>query len=444
MMKAMIIGSGGREHAIAEAFARSKKIGKIFVSPGNPGMNKIAEPLLTKDFRELYEVICSRKVDLVFIGPEQPLKDGLSDYLMHKGIKVVGPSREAAQLETSKVFSKNFMRRYRIPTSNYAVFSEYREAASFIMNITEANNSDTGLLESTAAHDNTDKPNRYPLVIKADGLAAGKGVIIAQNKEEALAALNKMMFTKEFGGAGDRVIIEDYLYGSEASVFAFTDGRDFEMTILSRDYKKALDNDNGLNTGGMGAFAPVSMSDEIVSEIKEKVFYPLLNGLLSESIEYKGVIYAGLMLTKQGLHVLEFNCRLGDPETQAVLPLLETDFIDICDAVTDNKIKRLELKWKSLAAVSVVAASQGYPGKYESGKLISIDPTLLEQESLRLYFSNVEENEEKKMVSSGGRVLTLTALAPTIAQARIKAYDHIERIKFSNKFYRTDIALNNY
>ena len=428
-MKVMIIGSGGREHAIAESISKSKRVRKVYVAPGNPGMAHVAEQIKLQDFKDIYSFVLEKHIDLVFIGPEQPLQDGIADYLEDKGVIVIGPSKSAARLETSKIFAKSLMQRYNIPTADYRTFSDYEQAADYIEQIA------------------------YPTVIKADGLAAGKGVFIAMNEEEALSAIQKLMLAQDFGKAGESIVIEEYLIGYEASVFAFTDGRSYKSTILSHDYKKIYDNDKGPNTGGMGAYAPVDISQEKIDAIDQTIFKPLLSALKKESIEYKGIIYAGLIFTSKGIKVLEFNCRLGDPETQAVLPLLKTDFVDICESIACNRIEKLDLEWENMSAVSIVAASEGYPNKYESGKLITIDKTLREDDSLKIYYSNVASNfyvksresekegsREEVLYSSGGRVLTLTALAPTIAEAHAKAYENIKKIKFANIFYRHDIG----
>ncbi len=416
-MKVMIVGSGGREHAVADSIARSSRVSKVYVAPGNAGMTDLAELINYSDFKDLYKVILDKHIDFVFIGPEQPLKDGLVDYLDDKGVPVIGPTRIAAQLETSKIFAKDIMHRYNIPTAEYRTFSEYETAADYLDSVS------------------------YPTVIKADGLAAGKGVIIANNNDEAISALQQIMLTKDFGSAGDRVVIEEFLSGFEASVFAFTDGRNFKTTIFSHDYKKILDDDKGLNTGGMGAFAPVDLTPEQIKMVDQLIFEPLLKGLKRECIEYKGVIYAGLIFTSEGIKVLEFNCRLGDPETQAVLPLLETDFMEIGEAIACNRVEQLQLRWKNLSSVSIVAASEGYPRKSESGKLITIDESIRHDDSLKLYFSNVTRQQDGQLQSAGGRVLTLTALAPSIPEAYAKAYANIEKIKFANIYYRRDIGI---
>ncbi len=430
-MKVMVIGSGGREHAITHAVAKSKRVDKVYVTPGNAGMMDIAEIIPSHSFKDIYNIVLDRNIDMVIVGPEQPLQEGLSNYLDDKGITVIGPSREAARLETSKVFAKSLMQKYGIPTAVYQTFTEYGQAAQFI----KTNSSQK--LDRNSSYNNF----TYPVVIKADGLAAGKGVIIAHNEGDALAALRKMMLDKDFGQSGERVIIEEYLKGYEASVFAFTDGIDYKMTILSHDYKKIFDKDLGPNTGGMGAYAPVEVPEELLKEIEESIFEPLMKGLKRENIEYKGVIYAGLIFTEEGIKVLEFNCRLGDPETQAVLPLLETDFVDVCAAIASKGLKDLNLQWKNSAAITVVAASDGYPGKYESGKVISIDDSIINDERL-VFYANVKRNSEKRLITSGGRVLSVTALAPTVAEASIKAYEGLYKINFENIYFRKDIALN--
>ncbi|MBW6516532.1 MAG: phosphoribosylamine--glycine ligase [Candidatus Cloacimonetes bacterium] len=431
-MKVMIVGSGGREHAIAESIAKSNRVNKVYVTPGNPGMSSVAKQISSQDFKDIYNNVLDKHIDLVIIGPEQPLQEGIVDYLEDKGVMVIGPSKEAAKLETSKVFAKSLMQRYNIPTAEYRAFSDYDQATKYLEQIS------------------------YPTVIKADGLAAGKGVYIAENEDNAFAAVQKLMLAKDFGRAGEQIVIEEFLNGFEASIFAFTDSRNYKSTILSHDYKKIYDGDKGPNTGGMGAYAPVKISKEQLDTIDNTIFNPLLSALKKECIEYKGVIYAGLIFTSKGIKVLEFNCRLGDPETQAVLPLMKTDLVDICEAIAYNRVEHLDLEWEKRSAVSIVAASEGYPGKCESSKLIAIDDSIGDDNSLRIFFSNVDmgvneqssnlENvgmRDRVLYSSGGRVLTLTALASTIQEARTKAYNSIEKIKFDNIYYRRDIGLLN-
>src|SRR5690554_6688368 len=430
-MKVMVVGSGGREHAIAHSVAKSKRVEKVYVTPGNVGMLDIAEIIPSSNFKDIYNIVLDKKIDLVIIGPEQPLQEGISNYLDEMGVTVIGPNREAARLESSKVFAKALMQKYGIPTAVYRTFSDYKQAAQYIKSHSS----------QRLGEDSEQPALSYPLVIKADGLAAGKGVLILHNEGDALSALRKMMIDKAFGQSGEQVIIEEYLQGYEASVFAFTDGTDYQMTVLSHDYKKIFDKDLGPNTGGMGAYAPVELSEELFKEIEEMIFNPLLKGLKKENIEYKGVIYAGLIFPEDGMKVLEFNCRLGDPETQAVLPLLETDFVDICESIASERLGDLQLSWKDLASVTVVAASEGYPGKSETGKVITMNNPIV-NDNLQIFFSNVKHDQAGRLITSGGRVLAVTALAPTLSEASIKAYENLYKIKFDNIYFRKDIALN--
>lgn len=415
-MKVLVVGSGGREHALADSLSKSRKISKVFVTNGNDGMRNVARIHETKTFKDIYQLVLDNHIDFVVVGPEQYLHDGLTDYLEERGINVVGPNKKAAQIETSKVFAKHFMHKHNIPTAHFAAFSRYEDAAAHISDLS------------------------YPVVIKADGLAAGKGVIIAENEDQAYAALQKMLLARDFDNAGNRVVIEEFLSGFEASLFAFTDGSNYKMTILSHDYKRIYDNDRGDNTGGMGAYAPVNISPDQLEEIGKSIFDPLIKGFKEESIEYKGILYAGLIFTETGVKVLEFNCRLGDPETQSVLPLLKTDFTDVCEAIISGKVDRLELEWEDSSAVTIVAASDGYPHKYRSGMEVIIDETIFLDNSLKVFFSNVRYDDIGRLISSGGRVFSLTALAPTISEARSKAYENIKKINFANSYYRHDIA----
>lgn len=412
-MNILVIGSGGREHAIAWKFSQSDKVNKVFVAPGNPGMQDCAEMVKFAGKEDIVRFSQEQKIEFVFIGPEQPLADGLADFLEAKNIKVVGPSAKAAQIEASKDFAKNLMKKYNVPSAEFQSFDDYLKAKIY--------------LEECDS----------PIVIKADGLAAGKGVVIAQNKSEAEEALKNMMQDLAFSEAGNKVVIEEFMQGWEASIFAFSDGDNFISTIFSQDHKQAFDGDKGPNTGGMGAFAPVKQAEKYKSEVDEKIFAPIINGMKKEGIPYKGVLYAGLMITDQGPKVVEFNCRFGDPETQVILSLLKTDLVDISQAIINNDIDKIELEWKDNFAVDVIAASEGYPGKYEKGKKIEIDYPL--SDSSKICFAGVKK-ENDCLLTNGGRVLAITTLGGTLEDAISSAYSDLRKILFTGMTYRTDIG----
>ena len=418
-MKVLVIGNGGRESAIVRTLSKSSKVSQVFASPGNVGMLKEAKLLEFKSFQDTYNEIVNNRIDLVIVGPEQYLSEGIVDYLSERKVPVIGPTKQAAMLESSKVYAKEQMQRYNIPTAEFASFTSLKDAQNYI------------------------KKAKYPLVIKADGLAAGKGVVIADNYEQASNALVQMMEELAFGNAGARVVIEEYLVGWEGSVFAFTDGDDYKLTIFSQDHKRILDGDLGANTGGMGAYAPLDLAAPYIQEIEKSVFQPLFNGLKKEGVKYQGILYAGMIFTEKGPYVLEYNCRLGDPETQAVLPLLKTDFIDICEAIDSEQIRHLNLEWSDQYAVNIVAASQGYPDKYDKGKLITVDPKLYDIEGVELFYANVAKKDNSdNLYTDGGRVLSLTALAESLDDSIVKAYSAMDLIHFENMYYRKDIARN--
>ncbi len=409
MSKILVIGGGGREHAIACSF---KRFGHTtFVSPGNPGMENDATVVPKMDFKETADFVKDYAIDLVFVGPEQPLADGIVDFLQARGIDVVGPTKAAARIEGSKAFAKDIMQRSGVPTAAYKVFDCLDDATSYL------------------------KSAGYPQVIKADGLAAGKGVVIAQDYDEARSALESMMRDKVFGESGSRVVIEEFLQGWETSVFAFTDGQHFVTTIFSQDHKPLLDGDKGPNTGGMGAYAPVRSAEKYRDRVEKEIFEPVLRVMREEGCEYRGVLYAGLMITEDGPKVVEFNCRFGDPETEVVLPLLDTDLFEISQAILDRRIDDIELNWGAGYAVTVVAASGGYPGKYMKNKLIQIDDGLRH----RIYFAGVGRDGDG-LVTAGGRVMMVTALASTLDKAREEAYEDLSRIRFEGMQFRNDIG----
>ncbi len=412
-MKVLIIGSGGREHAIAWKCAQSKKVDTIFVAPGNPGMEDIAQCIQLQDTGELIRFVKSEGIQLTIIGPEQPLAEGIVDEFTKEDIAVIGPSKLAAEIEGSKVFAKAFMKKYRIPTADFQVFDDIVFALTHI------------------------QEKEFPLVLKADGLAAGKGVFICNNYTDAETILNHIMHQNMFGDAGAQVIIEECLRGEEASLFAFTDGKHFVSTILSQDHKQLLEGDAGPNTGGMGAYAPARFTHNLKKQIDDMIITPTLKGMRKEGRTFRGILYAGVMLTENGPKVLEFNCRLGDPETQVILPLLDNDLINVCEAILNERIDEVELKWKNKSAVNVVIASGGYPGAYEKGYPITgLDEV---SDGTRIFFSGVKK-EKDTLLTDGGRVLSLTALGNDLLDAQEKVYKEVKKISFADSYYRTDIA----
>ncbi len=415
-MNVLIIGGGGREHAIAAKINESKRLTKLYAAPGSDGMADIAEkvPLAVTDVEGIVAFAREKEIEMVFIGPEVPLLAGLADALLKEGVMVLGPEKAAAELEGSKVFSKNIMKKYAIPTGAYEVFTDASAAIAYL---------------ETAA---------YPTVVKADGLAAGKGVIIAENREDAVAAVKSMMEDKVFGESGSRVVIEEFLTGEELSLLAFTDGKTVVPMIPSQDHKRIDDNDEGLNTGGMGAYAPAPVgSPEIIDAAMEKVMKPLVAAMAQEGKPYRGVLYAGLMVENGDVKVLEFNARFGDPETQAVLPLLDTDIIDIVEAINRGTLDQTEIRWKDGYAVCVVISAKGYPGTPVKGDVISG----LEAETEDTFvFHAGTKKENGAFVSNGGRVLGVTAFDRDLKTAIEKAYARVRTISFKECHYRNDIG----
>jgi len=414
-MNVLIVGSGGREHAMAWKVVQSLRLTKLYIAPGNAGTAECGENVLL-DVTSHVDVVrfCREKqVDLVLIGPEIPLADGLTDSLSAERIRCFGPSQAAAQIEASKVFAKDFMARHHIPTARYATFNKVEDAMDYI------------------------EKADYPVVIKASGLAAGKGVVLPNSFEEAKATLESILVDKTFGDAGSEVIIEECLSGQEVSLMAFTDGNTIVPMLPAQDHKRLLDGNNGPNTGGMGAYAPAPIfTVDLMSEAIEFVLKPAIHGLRAEGTPFVGVLYAGLMLTQNGIKTLEFNCRFGDPETQAVLPLLETDLLDIAEACVDGTLKDINIRWKDGAAVCVVLASKGYPEKVESGKFVKIES--FSADAVCFHAGTKFDNQE--VVTAGGRVLGVTAWASDIQSAVKQAYTSVNRISFDGMQFRKDIA----
>ena len=413
-MKVMVIGGGGREHAIIKKLKENKSITEIFALPGNGGIaaDALCVDIGAKDIEKQVEFAAANKIDYAVVAPDDPLVLGAVDELQKVGIPCFGPEKKAAVIEGSKVFSKRLMKKYSIPTAEYEVFENTRDALDYL---------------DRAA---------MPAVIKADGLALGKGVIIAQTKEEAKAAVTSMMEDKIFGESGSRVVIEEYLTGPEVSVLTFTDGKTIVPMVSSMDHKRALDGDKGLNTGGMGTVAPNPYyTEEIAKECMEKIFLPTVRAMNAEGRTFKGCLYFGLMLTKDGPKVIEYNCRFGDPETQVVLPLLESDLFTIMQAVTNQTLDKTEVRFKNGCAACVIMASDGYPQKYQSGFELHIDESVKDS-----VFVAGAKRENGVLKTAGGRVLGVTATADTLKEALSKAYERVDRVHFKNAFWRKDIG----
>jgi phosphoribosylamine--glycine ligase len=417
-MKVLVIGSGGREHAIVWKLSQSRSVDKIYCCPGNAGISGLAECINVKqdDFRALLDLVKYEWIDLTIVGPEDPLSKGIVDLFEKEGRKILGPTKAAAQLESSKVFSKDLMKSYGIPTAEYRVFTSYLHAEEYI------------------------KFKGTPIVIKADGLAAGKGVFIAETMDEAMGALKVIMKDKAFGSAGDKVIVEDCLKGEEASYMVFTDGKSIVPMVSSQDHKRIFDGDKGPNTGGMGAYSPAPvMTEELEKVVIEKIMKPTIRALKSEGINYKGILYAGLMIDKGVPQVLEFNCRLGDPETQPVLSRLKTDLMDIAIAVTEERLSEISIDWNNDPAVCVVLSSAGYPGKYRKGDVITGIEEANAVEGVQVFHAGTAFKGDQ-IVTAGGRVLGVTAVGMDIAAAKARAYDAARKIHFEGMQYRRDIA----
>lgn len=415
-VRILVVGSGGREHAIVWSLLKSKQVEKVYCAPGNAGIAELAEcvPLSEQQFAELAEFALEQSVDLVVVGPEAPLFAGLVDYLQDKGLKVFGPRKEAAILEGSKVFAKQLMKKYNIPTAAYESFTNYEAARDYL------------------------HKQSLPIVIKADGLAAGKGVTVAATLEEAEQALRDIMVDKVFGEAGAQVVIEEFLSGQEMSILAFVDGEIVRPMVPSQDHKPIFDGDQGPNTGGMGTYSPVPhIPQSIVDEAIETILVPAAKAMVQEGRPFQGVLYAGLMIGEKGTKTVEFNCRFGDPETQVILPRLQTDLAEVLMATVEGRLGELELEWNDDAAVCVVLASGGYPGPYEKGVPI----TGLDQVKEAVVFHAGTSKKDGQIVTAGGRLLGVTALGADIAEARERAYRDIEHIQYEGRQFRTDIAL---
>ncbi|MBR1759418.1 MAG: phosphoribosylamine--glycine ligase [Lachnospiraceae bacterium] len=417
-MKVLIVGSGGREHAIAWKVAQNPSVEKIYCAPGNGGIAQIAEcvPIGAMEFEKLADFAEEHEIDLTVIGMDDPLVGGVVDVFEARGLRVFGPRKNAAIIEGSKAFSKELMKKYGIPTAAYEVFHSPEEARAY--------------LETSA----------YPIVLKADGLALGKGVLICKNKEEAMAGVDTLMVNKQFGAAGETIVIEEFMTGREVSVLSFCDGKTIKTMTSAQDHKRAKDGDQGLNTGGMGTFSPSPFfTPEIDAYCKEHIFKPSLDAMAAEGRPFTGVLFFGLMLTENGPKVLEYNARFGDPETQVVLPRMENDLVEVFEACIDGRLDEIDLKFADNAAVCVVLASDGYPEHYERGFVIEGLKAFEGKDGYECFHAGTKLTE-KGIVTNGGRVLGVTALGRDLADAKKHAYEAVDWVKFENKYFRHDIG----
>ena len=415
MMKVLVIGRGGREHALARKFAESKRVTKVFVAPGNPGMEDVAEivNILETEHSKLIEFAMENEIGLTFIGPEIPLVNGLTDDFRAHGLTVFGPTKAAAIIEGSKSFAKDLLNKYKIPTAAYKTFTDYQDAVRYV------------------------REKGAPIVIKADGLAAGKGVVVAMSEQQAIDALEGMLLSKKFGDAAQRIVIEEYLMGEEFSFMAFVNGEKVYPMDIAQDHKRAYDGDRGPNTGGMGAYSPVQhIRKDLISQALSEILIPTASAMVQEGRPFTGILYAGLIATPEGPKVIEFNARFGDPETQVILPRLKSDLLDVVENVLDSV--DMELEWSDECAIGVVMAATGYPHKYEKGAVIK--GLEFVDERTHIYHAGTVRNEQGEYRINGGRVLLLTALGETMEYAQQKVYSQLEHIKCKGLYYRHDIG----
>ncbi len=418
-MKVLVIGSGGREHVICWKIAQSKKVDKIYCAPGNAGISEVAECVDIKamEFDKLVAFAKENDIDLTVVGMDDPLVGGIVDAFEAEGLRVFGPRKNAAILEGSKAFSKDLMKKYNIPTAAYETFTSQEKAKEYL------------------------ETSKYPIVLKADGLALGKGVLICETKEEAMAGVQELMMDKKFGSAGNTIVVEEFMTGREISVLSFVDGNTIKIMSSAQDHKRALDGDKGLNTGGMGNFSPSPFYTEEVDDFCKKYIYQAtVDAMKAEGREFKGVIFFGLMLTNDGPKVLEYNARFGDPEAQVVLPRMKNDIIDVFEACIDGTLDKIDFQFEDNACVCVILASDGYPLAYEKGFEITGLDNFKNKDGYYLFHAGTKFNEEGKAVTNGGRVLGVTALGKTLKEARANAYEATEWVGFKNKYMRHDIG----
>jgi len=421
-MKVLVVGAGGREHCLAWKIGQSSLVKELYCAPGNGGTSLIARNVDIKatDIDGLLDFALKNNIDLTVVGPEAPLVSGIVDRFEENRLKIFGPKKDASILEGSKVFAKNIMRKFNIPTADFEVFDDASLAKDYV------------------------RKKGTPIVIKADGLAAGKGVIVARSEKEAQEAIDSIMVHKKFGVSGERIVIEDCLVGEEASILAFTDGESVLPLVSSQDHKPVFDNDEGPNTGGMGAYAPAPVvSSEIFKKVKKEIFYPLIRGLKKEGRVYKGIVYAGLMIKDNQPYVLEFNVRFGDPETQAILPKLKTDLVEVILSVIDNGLDNIELEWDERVCICVVLASGGYPASYQKGKEIRGLKDIERNKNIFVFHAGtmIEKIDGKEVfLTNGGRVLNVVGLGPHIREAQNTVYEAVKKIYFEGMHYRHDIG----
>ena len=418
-MKVLVVGSGGREHAIVTSVAKSPRVDKIYCAPGNAGIAEVAECVNIKamEFDKLAAFAKDNQIDLTVVGMDDPLVGGIVDVFEAEGLRVFGPRKNAAILEGSKAFSKDLMKKYHIPTAAYETFTSPEEAKKYL------------------------ETSKYPIVLKADGLALGKGVLICETKEDAMAGVNELMLDKKFGSAGNTIVVEEFMTGREVSVLSFVDGNTIKIMSSAQDHKRAKDGDQGLNTGGMGNFSPSPFyTDEVDAFCKKYVYQATVDAMKAEGRPFKGVIFFGLMLTPEGPKVLEYNARFGDPEAQVVLPRMKNDIIDVFEACIDGTLDQIDLQFEDNACVCVVLASDGYPLAYEKGFEITGMENFKDKDGYYLFHAGSKFDENGKIVTNGGRVLGVTATGKTLKEARANAYEATEWVNFDNKYMRHDIG----
>ena len=418
-MKVLVLGSGGREHALCWAISKSPLCKKLFCIPGNAGIKSVAECINIKinNFNSLKKFIKKEKINFVIVGPEEPIVNGIVDKLNKLKIKVFGPNKKASILESSKTFTKDFCKRNNIPTANYKIFRNYKDAINYVQNI------------------------KYPIVIKASGLAGGKGVFIIKNKFEAKKTLRDLMIKRKLGMSGKEVVIEDYLVGEEISCLALVDGKNYNPLLLSQDHKRIYENDKGPNTGGMGAYCPLPyLKRNIQNKINKEILEPTIKAMNKEKRPFSGVLYAGLMLVKGKIYLIEYNVRFGDPECQPLIFLLKSDLLKILNNCVNKKLNKTKIKWKKEYAISVVMVNKGYPGKFRKNSIVKDLNLVTEDENTKVFHSGTSLDNQNNIIASGGRVLAITSKDKNFNNAKKKVYEVVKKIKWKNSFFRKDIS----